>query len=270
MSYDAQQVSRELLFPYLGHQGVILTGVVGKLEFSVEIAGAGAAGSAPKWGPLMRACGMAETLSAGVSAVYAFVSAAQEAASIYFNRDGVRQVLLGARGSCSLELSPQGIPRFRFTFTGLLGTVSDTALPATTLTGFVKPAIVNKANTTWSLHGVSLIGIAMSFDFANQVEPRLLVGYEAIVIVDRMMTGSVTFEADTVAVKDWLAVARSATTGALAITHGLTAGNIVSFAAPAVQLGLPNEGESQKIVNTVMPMMFQPVTGNDEFTITVT
>lgn len=270
LSYDSQQVSRELLFPYLGHPGVILAGVVGKLEFSVEIAGAGAAGSAPKWGPLVRSCGMAETLNAGVSAVYSFVSAAQEAVSIYFNRDGVRQVLLGARGNCTFEISPQGIPRFRFSYTGLLGAVSDTALPATTLTGFVKPAIVNKANTTWALHGISLIGISMSFDFANQVEPRLLVGYEGIVIVDRMMTGSVTFEADTIAAKDWLATARAGTTGALSVIHGVTAGNIVTFAAPAVQLGLPNEGESQKIVNNVLPMMFQPVSGNDEFTITVT
>jgi hypothetical protein len=97
---------------------------------------------------------MAETLSAGVSAVYSFVSAAQEAVSIYFNRDGVRQVLLGARGNCTFELTPQGIPRFRFTFTGLLATITDTALPAQTLTGFVKPVLVNKANDTWSLHGI--------------------------------------------------------------------------------------------------------------------
>jgi hypothetical protein len=33
--------------------GVMLAATVGKLEFSVEIAGAGAAGSAPKWGPLV-------------------------------------------------------------------------------------------------------------------------------------------------------------------------------------------------------------------------
>lgn len=266
---EGQEVGRELLFPYLGHQGVILTGLHAVLEFSIEMAGAGAAGTAPKYGPLLRACRMAETINAAVSVVYSPVSAAFEALSIYFNRDGVRNVLLGARGNVTLELSPQGIPRWRFRLLGLLGTITDTALPATTLTGFIKPVIVNKANTILTLHGLTAIAERFSLDFGNQVEPRLLVGYEGIEIVDSMMTGSVVLEANDLATKDWISIARAHTTGAMSLVHGTVAGNIVEFAAPAVQIGRPNEGESQKIVNNTLPLMLLPSTGNDELTITV-
>jgi hypothetical protein len=110
----------------------------------------------------------------------------------------------------------------------------------------------------------------MSLDFGNQVEPRLLVGYEAIESPTAMMTGSLTFQADTIATKDWLSTALASTTGALAVTHGTVAGNIVTFAAPAVQLGLPNEDRDPEDRQQRLPLMLQPVTGNDEFTITVT
>lgn len=47
------------------------------------------------------------------------------------------------------------------------------------------------------------------------------------------------------------------------------AGSIFKFDAPAVQIGRPTYGETQKIVNNTLPLMFTPVAGNDEFTITV-
>ena len=44
---ESGEVSRDLLLPYLGNQGVILTGKHAKIEFDVELAGSGAAGTAP-------------------------------------------------------------------------------------------------------------------------------------------------------------------------------------------------------------------------------
>ena len=140
-----EEVSRDLVVPYMGHQGVILTGSYATLSGECEIAGSGAPGTAPAWGPLTRACAFQEVISAGVDVQYKPISAAQESVSIYFNVDGVRHVLLGARGTKTFGFTPKQIPRWQYSFSGLLGTISDASLPAVTLTGFIKPVPVNKA-----------------------------------------------------------------------------------------------------------------------------
>ncbi|PKR90870.1 hypothetical protein CXZ10_05840 [Pleomorphomonas diazotrophica] len=262
-------LSRDLVLPYMGHQGIILDGNYARLTGEVEIAGAGAAGTAPAYGPLLRACGLAEVVTADTDVVYSPVSSGQETVTIHFNNDGVNQALVYARGTVTMDVKPGAIPRFRFVFTGLIGTIADVALPAVDVTDFIKPVPVNKANTTLSLHGASRIAEGITFDLGGQVEPRFLIGAEAVEIVDRQMTGSAILEMVSLATKNWLATAQAHTTGVLALVHGVTAGHIVQFDAPKVQIGRPTYGEKQRILNNTLPLMFLPDTGNDEFTITV-
>ncbi|MGY5789053.1 phage tail tube protein len=264
-----EEVSRDLVVPYMGHQGVILVGSYATISMEVEIAGAGVAGNAPAYGPLLRACGMSETITAGTDVQYKPISSLQESVSIYFNVDGVNHVLLGARGTLKFGFTPKQIPRWQFDMSGLLGTITDVAVPAVTLTGFKKPVPVNKANSTLSLFALSGACEGVTFDLANQIEPRFLIGSESIEHVDRQMTGSATMEAVLLATKDWFGISSGHQTGALALQHGLVAGNIVKFDAPAVQIGRPTYGETQKIVSNTLPLMFTPVAGNDEFAITV-
>ena len=264
-----QDVSRELLLPYMGHQGVILTGNYGRVAFDVEIAGAGAAGTVPAYGALLRAAGMAEVVTAATQVVYNPVSSGHESASIYYMMDGIRHVLLGARGTFTLNMQPSQIPRFSFTFTGLLGTITDQAMPTVDLTKFIKPVPVSKANTTFSLHGYAGATEGFSIDLAADIQPRLLINDESIKYVDRMMTGQATMEAVALATINWFALAQAHTTGAMAAQHGTAAGNIVAFAAPRVQIGRTTYQENQKIISNQLPVMYLPTAGNDEFTITV-
>lgn len=240
-----EEVSRDLVVPYMGHQGVMLVGSYATLAGEVEIAGAGAAGVAPPYGPLLRASAMAEVVTEDTDVTYTPVSSAQEAASIYFNSDGVNHVLLGARGTFTLNLTPRQIPRFAFTLTGLLGTVVDTALPTIDLDAFIKPVPVNKANTTFSLHGLAGACEGVTMDLGNQIEPRFLIGHESIQHVDRQMTGTAIMEAVALAAKDWFEISRTHATGALAAVHGIAAGNIVEFAAlPSRSAGRPTARRS--------------------------
>lgn len=264
-----EEVSRDLVVPYMGHQGVMLVGSYATLAGEVEIAGAGAAGTVPAYGPLLRACALAEVVTEDTDVTYTPVSSAQESVSIYFNGGDVRHVLLGARGTFTLNLTPRQIPRFAFTFTGLLGTITDTALPTNDLEAFIKPVPVNKANTTFSLHGLAGACEGVTMDIGNQIEPRFLIGHESIQHVDRQMTGSAIMEAVSLAAKDWFEISRTHATGAVAAVHGIAAGNIVEFAAPAVQVGRPTYGETQRIINNTLPLMFTTSAGNDEFTIKV-
>lgn len=267
---EGGEENRDLLLPYLGNQGVILTGLHARLEFSVELAGAGTAGTAPEWGSLLRACGMAQTITEDTSAAYTPVSDAFESATLWYNRDGVKHAIVGWRGNVSLALNPSRIPKLRFTGLGLHGTAAtDTALPTMDVTKWKTPVVVSKANTTFALHGFSGPTESISIDLGNQVEARMLIGEEAVIIGDRRASGSAVLAARSLATKNWDAIARAHTRGTMAIQHGTTAGNIVEITAPAVQIGRWSEGQTQGIVNNTLPLMICPSAGNDDLVITV-
>lgn len=263
------EASRDLLLPYFGHQGVILTGTHGTLKGSVELAGAGAAGDVPGYDALLRACGMHQTVMAATSVQYNPISRSFESATIHYNLDGVRHVLLGCRGTFSFSLVPSQIPRFTFDFKGLSGTITDTALPTVDLDAFVDPIPVNKANTTMSLFGWSAIAESIGIDLAAAVEPRFLIGEESMKITGRKSTGTAVVQAASLATKDWFALAKNHTKGPLTVQHGTVAGNIIDIEADGVQLGRVTQGATQGIANYSLPLMLTPVAGNDEFILTV-
>lgn len=266
---EGQEESRELIRPYMGHQGVILTGIHQMIEFGVEIAGAGGAGDVPGYGALLRACGFAETVTAATDVVYEPISEDFEAVTLYYLLDGVRHIMLGCRGNVTMDFTSKKIPRFRFRVTGLLGTVADQAMPATTFTGFATPVPVSKANTSFTLHGYAGATESVSFDLGNQVEPRLLINHESIQITDRRATGSAVMEATLLATKNWQAIALGHTDGALALVHGTAAGNLVEVDSAAVQIGRYSESTSQGILHNTLPMMLKADAGDDDLIITV-
>lgn len=267
---EADEVSRNLYLPFLGQQETLWSGHRTIMKFKVEMAGAGAAGTAPGYGPLLRACGFAETLTALTKADYEPVSEGFESASLYMNLDGVNHVMLGARGSVKFNLKPKEIPRFEFELQGLLGPIADVVLPAQTFAAFQKPLVVGKANTpVFSIHGLSAIAESFDVDVAHQVEPRFLIGQDSIEIVGRAMSASAVVEATSLAEKNWFAIALARTKGAIAVQHGTVAGNIVEVSAPAAEIGKPAYGATQGIRNLTLPLSLIPVAGDDEFKLTV-
>ena len=264
-----QDVPRDLLLPYLGHQGVELTGNYMQLEFSVEAAGAGSAGTVPGYGALLRACGLSETITAAVSVAYQPVSAGEESVSLYFNQDGVRHVALGCRGSFTADFTPNQIPRLRFTLMGLSGTVSDIALPAADVSGFQDPVLVSKANTVLSLHGAARIAESLSIDLGLQVTPRFLIGDERMQVTGRQSAGTAVLEAKAMSAVNWFDIARAKTKAALQLIHGTSAGHIVQIDAPKVQIGRPLQGQTDGIVSYSLPLMLTPDSGDDEIVLTV-
>ena len=267
---SAEYAERTLIRGYMGSNGSLPAAIHSECEFEVELAGSGAAGTAPKWAPLLRACGFAETLTASTSAVYAPVSTGQESITLWYFLDGIKHVINGARGSVSFEMNAKGIPVMRFRFVGKYSTPTDTANPTNADYGsFQTPVVVNTTNTTaFTVHGVSAKMQSFSVDLANNVVYRSLVGSEAVHIVDRAPTGSVSIELDSVATKDWWTAIKNATAAPVSITHGATAGNIVKIDGPKAQLNNPQYAESDGIAMLNMGLTFQPNTGNDELVIT--
>jgi len=218
------------------------------------------------------------TYSIGANVIYTpnsnfSASTANTSASIYFNVDGVRHVLLGARGTVSFDLSPKAIPKMKWKFTGLLGTITDSpqVAPATDFTGWQVPVPVSTANTT----DIHLLGYnapvieKLSFDIANTVTYRQTLGSESVLITDRKPSGTISLEANLIAAKDWWSTVKNSTTGAFAIKHGQTPGNIVGITCPKVQLADPKYSDSSGVAMLDLSMALLPygVSGNDEIRI---
>lgn len=260
---------RDLVTPYMGHQGVTLVGNYEQIEFDVEMGGAGTPGDIPAYGTLLRACGFSETVTADTSVAYAPVSGGFEAASLYYFLDGTKYVMLGTRGKFTISLDPQKKPKFHFTLSGLLGTFTDAALPTADYSAFIEPPAVSKAATQFTLDDLAAPMSSLMIDGGQQIEPRLLVNYEAIEHVDREMTGTVVIDQNLKATKDWRSIALAETKLTLAVTHGTVDGNIIDLDAAGVQVGRLTHGDNQGVANNSLPLMFTPVDGNDELTITV-
>jgi hypothetical protein len=96
---ESETVSRDLIRPYLGASDQLLAQTRVSITFEVEMAGSGAAGTAPAYGPLLKACGLSETIVISTSVTYAPVSSAFSSASIYMNNDGILHKITGARGT---------------------------------------------------------------------------------------------------------------------------------------------------------------------------
>jgi hypothetical protein len=251
--------------------GSVPVAIHAEISFEVELAGAGAAGTAPKYGVLLRGAAFSETITAGTSVAYAPVSNSMEFVTLHYNLDGVLYKMTDAKGTVSFELNAKGIPVMKFKFIGLYSTPTDATLPVgVDYSGFKDPAAVNKQNTpTASLHGVPGKVQSISVDMANQLVYRNLIGVEGIEIPDRQPTGSFVMELDTVATKDWYTTIEKGTLGTLSVIHGKTAGNIVELAAPKVQVLDPSFSDSDGIVMLTTKLDIQPNTGNDELVLTV-
>ena len=267
---EGQEVSRDLMLPYMGNQGMTLAGIYGRLEYDVEIAGSGVAGTPSKYSNIIRAAAFAETITATTKVDYTIVEDSIESLSTYFISDKVQHVFVGGQCNIAMNFAPSAIPRYRVTQLGLLGPVTDiVSMPAVSQTGWVAPLTVSKANTTMSLHGWTAVAESLSIDLGNVLTPRFLIGDEKIMISDRSVTGTVVVEAKSLSEINWFERALARTRGPLTITHGTVAGNIVEVTAPAVEIGRPTQGQTNGIVNYSLPLSFVPSVGMDELKISI-
>ena len=270
---EGDDVSRNLELPYLGAQGSVPTGLRAVLTGSFELVGSGTAGEPPAWGPMLRACAVAEVITADTSVEYVPVSDDHESVSIHFHIGPSRHVLLGARGTATISLNAQGIPVGKVTMTGLFTLPADQARPAIDLSQFQVPQAATKANTpVFTIGGAPFVLRSYELNLGNDVQPRLLVGTERIIIVDRAEKLTATVEAVPYATYNPFAIARDRTQQEIVIEHGTIAGRTVAINIGQAEQDRPGGlGQSQNIVE--WGLSFTPIptsAGNDQWSITLT
>ena len=270
-------VERNFIRPFFGGSGQLAGTRFVECSFEVELANSGTAGTAPAWGPLLRACGMAEALLSTPSRVeYTPVSASFSSVTIYYHIDGVRRVALGCMGNVEIMLNEGAAPMLRFTFAGLDGGRTAVADPAVTLTAFRAPQVVTDVNSgdinlgaTYSA-GVLSSGTAypsrgLTVNLQNTVSRKALLGGQAVQISDRNVQGSMQLDLTAAQEVSFLTDINANTNTSLGFSHSTGAGVGILLHAPQVQRIDPSDTEYEGDVHAAMNLRFTPTTaGNDE------
>ena len=266
-------VNRDVVRPYLGSSEQLLANTRVECTFSVELAGSGTAGTAPRYGSALKATGLSETVASGTSVTYAPVSSSFSSVTIHYNVDGVRHKVTGCRGSFTISAEVGSIPTIDFTFTGIYNAPTDTALPTVTYGNQATPLIFKNGNTT----GFQLLSYAgalqsLTMDLGVSTVYRELVGgTKEVIITDRASNGSVTIEAPTIAQKDYFTAALSdSSLGNLQFLHGTTAGNKVQLISSKVDIGDVNYGEMDGVAMLEIPYTLVPSAANNELSLIYT
>lgn len=269
---EGQDVSRELELPWLAAQATVPAGLHSRISFRVELVPSGTAGTAPAWGPLLRACAVAQTITPGFSVAFNPVTDGHESITIHFYVGATRYVIKGTRGTCVFRFNAQGIPYLDFIFTGLFALPSEEARPTPTLSAFLAPDIVTSARTpTFTIDAVPFVMRSFTLDLANDVQTRFLVGAENVLIVDRADLATCQVEAVPLTTWDVFAKAFAATRVPVNLVHGLAAGRKSTLSVSAAQVQRPQGFENnQNVKEWPLRLVPQPTAGNDQWTLTLT
>jgi hypothetical protein len=271
--------SRDLLRPYYGNSPVLPAEKHVELQLEVELAGSGAAGTAPAWAPLIRACGFAEAVTASTKVDYTPVSTGESSITVWVHRDGILHKFTGGRGSMQLSLSKNAIPTLSFTFLGLIGeaAITDVVMPSSGIdyTGWKTPMVVSTDNTTEvqvlnsEATPIVLPWNQLDFDLGAEVIRAPLIGNSDIMIIDRQPSATLIVQEPPLATLNLYTKVTTSVLDAFAVTHGVGAGNIVEITGPKVSCGQIAEQDTQGLQMLSLPLQFVPNLGNDEITISV-
>lgn len=268
---EGSDVSRDLETPWMGNDETLPADLHARLSFRVELAGSGVAGTVPRWGALLRACGCAQVISAGVSVTYNPVTDGHESVTFYLWIGGTRYLLRGARGNARIEISVSGIPYIVFEFWGLFSQPADVTRVSPTLTGWPSPQLASDANTpTFTLGATDFLLRNLTFNLGNTVEPRFLINSEELWITDKAETVEWQMEAVPLATWNPFSLAAARTTVAAVIAHGVGAGRICTLNLPRLQVQRPQVTGAQNVKEWSLRGIPVPASGNDQWTLVLT
>ena len=279
---NAQNVERNNIRPYLGGDEQLVGSRYVEMGFDVELVGAGTLGAVPPWGTLLRACGFAEVVTAGVRVDYVPVSTGFESASIYWYDDGVLHKGLGARGTASLKLTVGEKPLISCKFVCLHGGISAVAAPTTDLEEWQVPEIVldaNSGNLIWgATHATAtapaLVGgdfypsQGLTIDLGITTPFQSLLGGESVPITERKVTGAVQLELTAAQEVAAMAAVLATAKTSLGMVHGTVVGSRVCVFMPGVQRIEPTKEELNGTRMCGYKLLVNPIAGNDEIRIT--
>jgi hypothetical protein len=262
---EAEQVERPMVLPHYGNDPVSLVATRNRLQGGVDLAGGGTPlGTVPRFGALLRACAMAEVVTATTRVDYTPITGAEDSATLNHFVDGTRQQGLGAIGDFTVELNARQIPRIRFDLQALYVAPTAVVLPTPTLSAFQAPLAVSQANTpTATLNGQNVVLRSFQYTHGNQIAMRDMPGSRRLRITGRQPRASITIEAPDALTPNFFAPIGSLVP--LTIVHGTTAGKIATVTLGQARLLNPRYSNEDNVLMLSFDLRPEPTAaGNDE------
>lgn len=260
----------------IGKASPLYGGSLFGLQFSVELKGSGdAADTPPEYSPLLRACGLLETVNAATSVVYSPRSIGIESCTIWWYLDGSRIRLNGCRGNVVFRGTVGEVMLAEFTMIGrkVAGDPTDVSQPTPTLDDATPPTFLganffaldayNPSFTEWTLDLQNQVGAPPNANAAD--------GYGSVVISERDPRGTLDPLMTLVATQDWLDDLEQGTTQAASFARGTAGGNLMTFSIPImryIEQGF-DEREGERVI-TIGYKADESTSLNDEFSLTYT
>jgi hypothetical protein len=252
------------------------------MSCEVYLTGAGdAADTVPGFGPLLRACGLSETVNASTDVTYAPVSSGFEEVALYFVREvggaGVLHKALNCKGNVQIQLSAESLPLLQFD--GFVGKFVEPISPSDITpapANFGSVIAVTESNTpTFEIDADGTPWTpcinSFSFNLGNTVAWKDEPNCVGSIIEDRRSTGQIVFKAPNLGDKDiwdWIMAHAGVTLTDLAVEHGSTAGDIFGVTIPAVQFTSISETNVRgELYYTVDYAALPTSAGDDEISI---
>lgn len=256
----------------LGKEKSLFGTTLWQVSFDVLVKGSGAAGTAPEFSHLLRACGFGETLVLSTSATYAPVSTGFESVALYVYDDGKLYKITGCAGNVSFSGEAGMAGKFSFSFTGHKKAITDTPLVSPTLDTTEAPMIKNAGFT---IDSYSAAISALNFDMSNQIitPPDISAsdGFGVIQIADRDINGTIDPEDVLLASKDFIGDWESGKEMALSTgVIGATPGNRYQISEPAVSFRDASLGDRDGLRTIELPYGAHEVTGDDGISLSFT
>ena len=271
---EAEYAKRKIARPFLGSAGSVRTFTKSNAKFGVELAGSGAAGTAPAYSHLLRSCGLSETVTAATKVDYKPISEAFESVTQYGYEEGLLYKLLGARGGVDLMMSVGDIPVLAFDYQALYGgTPTLASTPTGTLPNYILPVAVGTAYSSLiTINGATYVWQSCNIKLGNAVQHSNVVGGEEVLITDRNVVASVVLKPSAAEELALIQLVESGADITFAVQHGSVAGNIVSVAnaASGARLTKPQRQELDGQMMLGFEIELNPsATGNDDITLTI-
>lgn len=258
---------RDFATGYQGAQPEELRNAHSGASFEIEAATGGAAGTPPVYNHLLTACGLAETVSAGVSVSYTptppVATRPEERLELV---DGITaQVVRKARGGVAFTAEVNRTPFFAFNLMGTYGAPTAGAAATGDFTAWRQAKECSPVNMgAASFAGVDICLRSLSISDGRTPRVGKFMSCAGTDITPRRFTGRMTLDWPALADLDLLEQCRAGVTSALTWTLGTEAGDLLTVQAPAVQIKYAGEQDIDGTLGVNIDLVFTPDQFDDE------
>lgn len=273
---QAETLNNTVLAPRAGLTKPKVGVLYSMMNFTMEAAGSGTAGTAPSNGPLLIACGFDETESAGTSVTYDLyesediLTVTAQDIDKYLG-DQLKHACNSARGNLEINMVAGEKVDYVFGFQGTYEAPSDASSAASFATT-ARPVVAKGLTVTVGAQTLVLKELSINLN-NNIVSPRKGIagtnGVQVPVITSQSPTMTITAELD-FDTFDPFSTFTSETKTALSAVLGGTAGNIATITGDWFPLGFPTENDDNEIVTFTQTFQMSNIATDTQLTIVYT